>query len=289
MDIKQSGILRLNNLGRKYGVTPIFRTFKPISTLETFEATDKINARSKGKKMIFQKLRKELINADGEDCSYESMAYSHDSLLKAWRNQIVIFTAPAAVEEISYVEPKVEFIDINSIYYYRGKVFTNLGINFLSNDNKNNFTTATISLKELMKMINKITEQLEEVLKKWYKVVLEDNNIPIEYCPDISVIDSEMLEMDIKLEVATFLYSMLNCSYETAYGALGYDSKSEALKREEENKKGLETVFLPRLTAYTNNGDSNDTPTEDSKSGRPLGKSKNEDKTKQDQNRRGTT
>lgn len=287
LDIKRSGILRINNMNRKYGVTPIFRTFKPASTLETFEQTDKINAKSKGKKIIFQRMRKELLTEDGQDNSFEPMAYAHDSFMKAWKNDIVVYTAPASVESIEYIEPKVESIDINSVYYYRSKILTNLGITFLDSNNKGAYATASISIKELMKMINKITEQLEEILKKWYKVVLQENGIDISYCPNIQVIDSEMLENDIKLKMVEILFSKMNCSLETAYEFMGIDIEDEAMRRKSEESKNYEEIFKPRMSMYTNNGESPKT-TKETTGGRPTGNSKNENKTKQEQNKRGT-
>lgn len=291
LDIKNSGILRINNMNRKYGVTPIFRTFKPASTLDTFEHTDKINAKSKGKKIIFQKLRKELI-VDNEDQSYENMAYAHDAFMKAWKNEIVVYTAGSAVESIEYIEPKVESIDVNSVYYYRSKILTNLGISFLDSNNKGAFATAQISIKELMKMINKITEQLEEVIKKWYKVVLQDNEIDLMYCPSISVIDSEMLEMDVKLQLVEILHSKMNCSLETSLSLLGIDIEDEKQKRAKENEEKLDQVFFARSTSYTSNGETpNDTKTtKEKQGGRPSGgkNTKNENKTLEDKNRRGT-
>ena len=287
LDIKNSGILRINNMNRKYGVTPIFRTFKPASILNTFENTDKINAQSKGKKIIFQTLRKELCGVDGTEANFEFMSYAHEALVNAWKNLTVLYTAPCFVESVAYVEPKVESIDINSVYHYRSQVMTCLGISFLSTDNKNNFTTANISIKELMKMINKITEQLEEIIKKWYKSILQDNNIDTMYCPDIKIIDSEMLDIEIKLQMVEILLSKMNCSLETAYGLMNIDVEDEAMRRKSEESKNYETIFAPRLTAYTNNGESPKT-TKETTGGRPTGNSKNENKTKQEQNKRGT-
>lgn len=293
LDIRNSGILRINNMNRKYGVTPIFRTFKPASILDTFEQTDKINAKSKGKKIIFQKLHKEILGSEYDNQAFEEMSYAHTALMAAWKSSdVMIYTGAAFVESVEYIEPKVESIDINSINYYRTKILTNLGISFLDGSNKSGYTTAQISVKELMKMINKITEQLEEVLKKWYKGILLDNGIDLAFCPSIKVIDSEMLEMEVKLDLVEVLYSKLNCSLETAYEVLGYDLSDETAKRKNENDSKLEEVFLPRITNYTNNGDSNNhtKTTKETQSGRPSGgkNTKNQEKTLEDKNRRGT-
>jgi hypothetical protein len=266
LNIENSGILRINNMNRKYGVTPIFRTFRPASMLETFEATDKINAKSKGKKIIFQKLRKELLGTEGDTRDFEAMAYAHEAFMEAWRNDVVIYTSPAWVEDILYVEPKTENININNINYYRSKIMTDLGISFLNSENKSAYASAKISIDELMKMINKITEQLQDVLKKWYKIILQENDIPLIYCPDVQVVDSELLSTELKLQLVEVLYSKLNCSLETAYNMLGVRFEDEKQKRKQENTDKLDEIFKPRLTAYTNSGSNSDDP-----GGRPPG------------------
>ena len=251
LNIENSSILRINNMNRKYGVTPIFRTFRPASMLETFESTDKINAKSKGKKIIWQKLRKELLGGDGNNKAFEEMSYAHDAFMAAWKNDIVIYTSPAWVEEILYVEPKIENTNIDSINYYRDKITTQLGISFLNPNSKGSFSSAQISIKELMKTINKITEQLEKVLKKWYKIVLRDNGFDELLCPQIKIIDSELLETELKLKLVEILYSKLNCSFETAYNILGVDYEDEKIKRIKENDENADDIFRPRQTNYT--------------------------------------
>lgn len=278
LDIKHSGILRVNNMGRKYGVTPIFRTFESAMMLSTFEKTDRVNAKAKGKKIIFQKLHKEILGTDFNKEAYEEMAYAHTSFMSAWRNETVMYTGAPFVEDIKYIEPKVENININNVNYYRSKIMTALGIGFLNQDSKQTFTVANISIRELMKTINKISEQLEDVLEKWYKVVLQENNIPFEFCPTIKVIDSEQLESDIKFKLAEILFSKLNASYSTVFSILGVDLEDEKQKRVQENNEGLDEIFKPRLTAYTNSVNSQ---------GRPIDNN-NPDKQLQDQDRRGS-
>ena len=252
LNIKKTGILRINNMNRKYGVTPIFRTFKPALMLEIFETTDKINAQSKGKKIIFQQMRKEILGKDFDKDGFEDMAYAHESFMEAWKNKVVVYTGSAAVESITYVEPKVESTSIELINYNRNKIMTDLGISFLNSDSKGAFASAQISIKELMKLINKITSQLEDIVKKWYKLILTENGFSVEFCPNIKIIDSEMLEMSIKLDMVEFLYMKLNCSIETAYNMLGVEFDNEKKLRREENESGLEEIFAPRVTSYTN-------------------------------------
>ena len=117
-----------------------------------------------------------------------------------------------------------------------------------------------------MKTINKIGEQLETVLESWYKQILQDNGISVEYAPKITIIDSEQLEADVRKDLATTLYTTFNASLETTLGMLGINVEDEAAKRISENEKGYDKIFAPRLTAYTNPGNSNTT---DDKGGNP--------------------
>ena len=285
LDIKNSGILRINNMNRKYGVTPIFRTFKAASTLETFDNTDKINAKSKGKKIIFQKLRKEIMGLNADRQAFEEMAYAHDALMSAWKSDTVVYTAPAWVESLQYVEVKTENTNIDSKNYYRTKIMSNLGISFLSNDSKATLTSSQISIKELMKMINKITEGLESILEKWYKVILIDNNIDLIYCPTIKIIDSELQEMSLRIELAQTLFDKFGMSYRSAFEMLNCDFENEKVLRKIENEENLdEEVFYPRLSAFTVSG--KDQTTTDDTGGRPPDeKSKNVDRQVTDKNR----
>ncbi|MDY8021252.1 hypothetical protein [Paenibacillus polymyxa] len=277
LNIKNSGIVRLNNLNRKYGLTSIFRALKPSLMLETFERTDRINAKAKAKKIIFQKLHKEILGEKFDKQAFEEMAYAHTNLMNAWKNETVVYTGAAFVEDVKYVEPKTENVNIENVNYQRQKQMTALGISFLNLVSGQSFTASNISVNELMKTINKISEQLEDILEKWYKVVLENHGISLEYCPSIKIIGSEELDKELKLKLSELLYSKLNASYSTVYGLLGIDIEDEKQKRLKENEQKYDEIFTPRLTAYTNSGDS--------AGGRPVDNN-NPDKQLQDQDRR---
>ena len=201
------------------------------------------------------------------------MSYAHESFMQAWKNDTVIYTGIAGVENIEYIEPKIENINIENINYNRSKIMTSLGIGFLNQDSKQTFTVANLSIKELLKTINKIAEQLEFLIKKWYKIVLKDNNIPLEFCPDLKIFDAEQLELDIKMDLAELLYSKLNCSLDTAYGLIGVSIEDEKQKRLKEKDEKLDEIFTPRITAYTNNGNNQG----DNDSGKPKGNAKDPD------------
>jgi hypothetical protein len=278
LDITHSGILRVNNLNRKYGLTPIFRTLKSVIMLETFEKTDRINAKAKGKKIIFQKLNKEILGKDFEKQGFEQMSYAHEALMAAWKNETVIYTGAAFVEELKYIEPTTETTNINNINRYKSGIMTTLGIGFLNQDSKQTFTVANISLTELMRTINKISEQLEDIIEKWYKVVLLENGIPVEFCPELRVIDSELLSSELKMTLLDTLFSKMNLSYETSLGLFDISIDEEKQRRMKENDEKLDEIFFPRTNAFTNSG-KNDT------SGRPVNNN-NPDKQIQDQDRR---
>jgi len=267
LDITRSGVIRIGNLNRKYGLSPIFKAVKPALILDTFDSADTVNAKAKAKKIIHQKLRGELLGKDGERKSYEEMAYAHDNLMKAWKMPTVVITTPAYVEEIKYIEPQNDLTNADKINQYRSRVMSALGISFLNTDGKQTVSTADISLKQLMKTINKISEQLEDILKRWYKVVLKDKGIGLEYCPNIKVIDSELLEFDMKKELAEFLFTKLGASYQTVFKLVGIDVENEKQLREQEDKDGLEEIFSPHPISYTMSGNS-----DDNEGGRPSDK-----------------
>ena len=265
LDIRYSGIVRIGNLNRKYGLTPMFRALNPTLMLEIFENTDSINAKSKAKKIIHQVLRKELMGTDGTRKGFEEMAYAHNTLLQAWKQQTVVVTTPPFVESIKYVEPSTENVNSDTINFYRSKQLLSLGIIFLASDKGQTVTTASISVKELIKNIDKVAEQTADVLNKWYRTILIDNGIDIQYAPTITIDSAEQMDMAMKQDFAEFLFTKLNCSYETAYSEIGIDIDSEVQKRKSENDDNLDEVFSPRLTAFTNSGKTDNT------GGRPSG------------------
>ena len=234
--------------------------------LKTFEDADRVTAKANAKKIVFQKLRKEVMGSDYNKDGFDIMAYAHENLMAAWKQQTVLVTCPPAVENISYVESKTELTDTNTINSYRTRTLSTLGISFLMDTSSQSVSTATISVSQLMKTINKIGEQLETVLESWYKQILQDNGISVEYAPKITIIDSEQLEADVRKDLATTLYTTFNASLETTLGMLGINVEDEAAKRISENEKGYDKIFAPRLTAYTNPGNSNTT---DDKGGNP--------------------
>jgi hypothetical protein len=258
LDIRYSAVCRIGNLNGKYGLTPIFRALPSTLMLKTFEDADRITSKANAKKIIFQKLRKEVMGTDYNKDGFEIMAYSHENLMQAFKQQTVLVTCPPGVENISYVESKTELTDTNVINSYRTRTLSTLGISFLMDTSSQSVSTATISVSQLMKTINKIGEQLETILEDWYKQILTDNGIDIEYAPTVTIIDSEQLEMDVKKDLATLLYSTFNCSLQTSLELLGINVQDEAARRQSENTAGYNEIFKARQTSYTSSGKDSD-------------------------------
>lgn len=254
LNVENTGVLRINNQNKKYGLSPIFRAMYPILMLEAFDKADRTNAKARAKKIIALLMNKEILGEHYERDSYAEQAYAHKNFLDAWRQDTVVSTMPATVRDVKYVEPKVEMTSADTINYYRQRAMATLGVTFLLDGGSSSSAVANISLKQLMKRINKISRQLEEVVEKWYKIVLRDNGLDPSLAPTITVIDSEMLEMSMKTDLANTLFTKLNCSYETAFETLGMSLEDEKIRREKENKEGIEDIFAPRVNTFTTSG-----------------------------------
>lgn len=264
LDLRRTGLNRFCNMNRKYGLTPVFKAIKPSIMLDTFDKADTTNAKAKAKKIIHQILRKETMGQTYEKKGLEEMAYAHSNLAAAWKNPTVLYTSPPCVEKIVYVEPKVETTNNDTVNQYRSRVTSALGISFLNTDGNQTVSTANISIQQLMKTINKIAEQEEEILSRWYSVILEENDIPQEYCPTPHILDAELLEFEMKKDLSELLYSKFNCSFETAYSLFGIDVRDEAERRKKEKELGYENVFTVHPTSYNSSGD------EVNNGGRPM-------------------
>ena len=255
LDLRHTGLNRFCNMNRKYGLTPVFKAIKPNLMLDTFDKADVVNAKAKAKKIIHQVLRKEVMGQTYEKKGLEEMAYAHENLAAAWKNPTVLYTSPPCVEKIEYVEPKVDTTNIDTINQYRSRVTSALGISFLNTDGNQTVSTANISIKQLMKTINKIAEQEEEILSRWYSIILEDNDIPQEYCPTPHILDAELLEFEMRKDLSELLYSKFNCSYQTAYELVGIDVRDEIERHKQEKELGYEDILTVHPTSYNSSGD----------------------------------
>lgn len=247
-----TGVIRTNNRGKRYGVSPIFKALSPALRLEIQEKADSVESRVRAKKIIFQKISSDLLGEDGEDIDLAPTIYSHGELVKAFQNEVVLYTGAPWVDDVKYVEPKANAEHSNLLNYYRSKVLSALGISFLNGDSRTGMVTANISLAELMKEIDKIGKQLSKNINKWYKKILADEGMPIEYAPTIEVLDSELLELELRMSLVEKLFNLLGMSYEGAYNMLGVDFNTEKERRSSENEENLDTdVFFPRMNANT--------------------------------------
>lgn len=273
LDIKNSGVIRTNNIGRRYGVTSIFKAIKPTLMLNTFAKSDDINAKAKAKKIIHQVMNKEIMGQDYKLQRLSEMAYAHENFLASFvGGQNVVITTPPTVKEINYVEPKTESVPSEKIYLYRNSVLTSLGIGFLSTEKSTTSGVANISISQLLKCINRISEQIEDVLEKWYTVVLSEEGFDSRFVPDVEIIDSEQMDYDLKIQLANILYNTVGASRETVFDVLGLSVEDEAMKRKSEKEKNYDKVFESYGTAYTksnNNINTNNLNNEDSP-GRPT-------------------
>ena len=271
LDVDHCGVIRIGNMGQKYGVSPLFRALRPALMLETFDTSDRVNAKAKAKKIIWQQLDPALMGPNNDKKGFAEQVTAHDNLLRAWKQNTVLVTTAPYVKDIKYVEPKVEMTNIETVKQYRNREMAALGISFLNTDGQQTVSTAKVSLDQLMKNIGKIAEQIEDVLKRWYRIRLEDAGVDPMYCPDVKVSTTEMMGMEMKKAIAQFLFTTLNCSYKTAYEYMGLHAEDELRKRQAETEEGYDDVFVARQTSYTSTGSSGGGGDSDKKTGRPKG------------------
>lgn len=170
LDVDHCGVIRIGNMGQKYGVSPLFRALRPALMLETFDTSDRVNAKAKAKKIIWQQLDPELMGPNKDKKGFSEQVTAHDNLLRAWKQNTVLVTTAPYVKDIKYVEPKVEMTNIETVKQYRNREMAALGISFLNTDGQQTVSTAKVSLDQLMKNIGKIAEQIEDVLKRWCRI-----------------------------------------------------------------------------------------------------------------------
>ena len=257
LDSNRSGVMRVNNQRMVYGLSPLFRALYAVVMLDTFENSDKSTADARSKKILVQYLNKEIMGDNYTKKCLEDQNFAHKTLTSAWQQKVVVLTPPPTVREISYVEPTADLIPIDTVNLYRGKIMTTLGISFLNDTGSKSLTTANISVKQLIKTINKIARQQEPIIEKWYGHILEEAGIPASYAPKVIIADAEEMDFELRKDLATALYTTFNCSLETTLGLIGVDLEDEKRRRMSENEEGLTEIFAPYKSLYTN-GDGGD-------------------------------
>lgn len=285
LDHKKTGVMRAGEDGdgaSLYGTSQMLRALNDVVVLEGFAAVDDAASKVKAKNILVQILRKELLGPTGERKTLNDAAFAHGELLRAVKNKICVYTGTAAVEDVKWIEPKSNLIDVNNVTLYETRVLSTLGIGFLSHGTKSTAVSSSISLTQLLRQINYISEQLEHILEKFATVVLQEKGIGAEYAPKFTIVDSEQLEFDLRIELAKFLYGTLGCSRKTVFDVINIDLVDEAERRREENAEGMDDVFKPYPISYTQNGSG----AGDTNTGRPADKnSKNPDKQNDDKER----
>lgn len=261
LDWRRTGVLRINNMGYKYGVSHFFRAMRPAVMLDEIEEADSINNKAKAKKILHQKLRKEVMgpSSDYSRKGFDIAMYAHKELAAAWQNKTVLYTSIPAVEDISYVEPKVDGTPTEKIALYRNEKMTALGITFLD-PTLNSVSSANISLKQLMKTVDFVARQINRMMERFYAVWLEENGIDLMFTPEVRILNSEEMDMGMRIELARFLFNEIGVSHATALNKLGLDVDDEAAKRIQENAEGFVDIFAPHASAYTSSGSSTGRP-----------------------------
>lgn len=266
LDERNTGVTRIGNNGRKYGLSPMFKSLGASLILEAFRKSDTVNAKARSKKIVYQVLNPELLGPAGDRNPLVQQQYAHSELLAAYKQAgSVLYTPPAYVKSVDILEPTGEMINKDTVIFYQRKQMTALGIGFLIVESGTSITSASVSLTQLMRNINSIAESFEEIMHKFYRRVLEEEGLPVEFAPTLKIANAECLEQDLKIKMATFLYSTLNGSLKTTMEILDVDYDEEVVRRKAENEAGIDRDFFPRLTSYTSGGDT------DAKGGRPEG------------------
>ena len=277
LDPKRVGVVRINNLGGLYGLTPIFKALKPALMVENIENADETIVRVRAKKIVHQKLRKEVSGTDYNKKGLDEMRYAHNNLISAWKNKTVLITTPWYVESIQYVSDDTPLTDTDTFKTYRSRVFNALGINFM--DTEADLNLSNVSIKDLMKTIDKIAEGISDVINKYYKLLLEENNVDISFAPEIQISTSELLSLEMRQALVTFLHTTLGASYDTCYNILGVSSaNTEAIKRQEEKETGIEEALTPHANFYNQTKDGTTKNTEGTNQGNGRPKAKEETK-----------
>lgn len=258
LDTKYAKACRYNNIGRKYGVSPLMKILPDVIVLNNIRKADVTTSKMKQRVIIAQILRAEILGPEGKRKGVTEAIYSHQQLMSALKTAASVYTAPAFVEKLMYVQPEVEDTSDNKLKQYNNNLMIGLGIGYID-PTTSTVAGAKLALDDLMKTVNAIADGAQKVLNEYFKVVLEENGIGPEYAPTIDVLNSEALALAMRKELASFIFGTLNGSYRTAYELVGLDYDTEYNRRESENNDETADVFSPHATAYTSGGTNTNT------------------------------
>ena len=255
LDVRRTGVVRYMNLGGRYGVSPIAKAIRPRLVLDSAEKRDVANDGAKSTKIIVQRMSDRLLGPDGKAMSMDRARHAHEGLMASMKfNDMVVYTAPPGVEAVEFVEPKVEDVPPEKISMLKSRIMSALGISFADTGSKN-WSASQINITQLLRTINAIAAELTFILPRWYKNILHDMGIDTAFTPMVRILDSELLDIALRKDLATVLFNALGCSHETAFGLLSVDVVEEAARRKQENEEGYGEIFAPHKTAYTASGD----------------------------------
>ena len=280
LDPDYTGCIKINDMGRKFGVSPFFKCLRSLIILNNIEAADVAASKARSKKILYQKLRKELMGTNGNFKGFAEQAHAHEAAVNALNTNFGLYTSPAYVEDLSWVTDNSSSTDEKTIATYNSKMLTALGVGFVDT-NVANYSVANISVDQLMRVIDSIGKQAERVLNKFYVVLLRNNQVSTLLAPKIKIAKSEQLSWELRKEFSSYLYTTLNGSLKTAMELVGLDVDEEKQRRSEENERNFKEIFEPRPTSYTTSGDSDDGSGENV--GRPKD-SDNKEKQESDEN-----
>lgn len=266
IDSDYADCIKINDLGKKYGVSPFFRALRPLIVLNNLEEADVSDSKARSKKIVYQKLRKELFstNSGNSTLGLSEQEYAHQSLMAALRTNFCAYTSPAYVESLEFVTSKTNNTDASTqMQQYTSKFLQSLGISFIDNE-VGNYSTVKTSVTQLVRTINYIIKDVERVINKYYRTLLTYHGIEPDYAPSIKIADAEEMAIEVRQELASFIYGTLNASRETTFDLIGLNLQDEMEKRKSEDEKGLDKIFQPHSTAYNKSGNN-----EDNERGRP--------------------
>ena len=258
LDTKYAKACRYNNIGRKYGVSPLVKILPDVIVLNNIRKADVTTSKMKQRVIIAQILRAELLGQDGKRKGVTEAIYAHQQLMSALSTSSSVYTAPPFVEKLQYVQPDTEDTSDNKLEQYNRNLMLGLGISYVD-PTASTVAGAKLALDDLMKTVNTIADGVQTVLNSYFITVLDENGITAEYAPTIDILNSEALALAMRKELASFIFGTLNGSYRTAYELVGLDYDTEYNRRDTENNEGIEEVFMPHATAYTSGGTNTNT------------------------------
>ena len=263
LDSRYGKCLTINSYGRQFGVSPLFKALKSSIVIDNLIKADIAASKSRSKIIIFQKLSNKLLGDKGEKRGLAEQELAHQQAAQALQTSSCLYTAPAFVESIEYVQPNnnnKEAVDM--MKQYNTQLLNALGISFYDSESATG-TSVTVSYNGLLKIVNSISESLSKIISRFYQEVLEFYGYDRQLAPIFKICPAEELDLDKKIELAKMLYTTFNCSLQTSLEYVGINVEDEVARRQSENDNGTYSIMFPRATSYNT--------TENNQGGRPDG------------------